>query len=462
MRTTAGLAIALLSLGTFSVAVQAAGAESRKPISVSVSRAPVAKLLRELGRVAEVPLAAGDPVLGGRPLQLFVRGQPLDAVMQELAAFLATSPGTCSWTEATVDRRAGYRLIENSRSRRERAAMLGRLRDERRRRLEVELGTALTMAGLGQNDRIALYRKRPELLAWVTAEGSSPRLLSTLSPTQRALLLSGKQLTLPYPEMSPQQQQIVYRMVGGERRMRHTTPRPGGGSPIVMEWQSPRDLPKTALNFRMAGLPDQPGIRVALPVLPGSVCQDPDALHPALPSDEDVPPWMRTILEQQRDRKRRERLAEAEKDPDLRQKVTLKALRAAADERNPKQTVQKYSDLSACLEQLADETGLCVLGDYDPCWDDYYSWSDIHRPGTRTKAHLMQDVKERPLWEVLGLIEDRFVVSLHKAGKFIRVRSPRVPYAEIDGIDLLDNRPPAPPRIPELEEAERQEAERKR
>lgn len=157
-----------------------------------------------------------------------------------------------------------------------------------------------------------------------------------------------------------------------------------------------------------------------------------------------------------REKARKESEARARKDPDLLHKVTIIALQTVADPQDPKKTTQRYSDLSACLEQLAEASGLSVLGDYDPCWDDYYSWQNVSRPGTRHKTYMMQDLRNVPVWQALDFLAERFDITWEKKGGFVHIRSPRVLYAEMDGIDMLEHRPPGPPRLPGGEEGKEQ------
>jgi len=127
-------------------------------------------------------------------------------------------------------------------------------------------------------------------------------------------------------------------------------------------------------------------------------------------------------------------------DPDLGARVTLRAM---VDIRSAKgkQPIKRFSDLADTLRQLADQTGLSILGDYDPCWDDYYTRIDPYLPDVRMKKLLRDDVVDVPAWKAFEFVADHFDVTWEKHGRLIMVRSPRVGLALSDKIDLLD---PAP------------------
>jgi hypothetical protein len=226
---------------------------------------------------------------------------------------------------------------------------------------------------------------------------------------------------------------------------------------VLAEWNSERDLPKSMLTYRLQGPPDRPGIRFIIPMTPGSGMGWPDLLHPALPSESERPEWMKEALADSvaSRQERRERVRQqAERDPDLRKPVRVPEWEEIPDPERPSQTMKRRArGLSVTLQQLADQTGLSILADYDPCWDDYYSWLDYHKPGRRMPRYLGDGLeKEKPLWEALEYVRDRFRVEWKKSGKFLVVRSRRVPYAEIDRIDLFDKRRPPPIRFPGVDD----------
>lgn len=436
---------ALLVL-TMSVAgVAAAGQRSSEGVEMSISRVSVANALSDLGSEAGVSLSA-ERQLGLRPFQMFIRNQHLGAVLPQVAEVLSTPPGTCLWLKGAAGVRPAYRLVEDIRSGQERQALLLRSKDARRQRLQEDVNTAVSLAQMTPEQLTEARKRHPELGYWIPALRSSLALLGTLSPEQARQLTSGQGISLPYSKLSPEQQDLL-RKAAGRRMMRGTLRRPDGTS-VVVEWRSPEDLPKTTLTFRISGSPDRPGIRVYIPTVAGSGMGWPDVLHPPRLGERAQPEWMKEALKSKSDERVRRRRAleqQAAKNPGLRTKVTVRAFIDVRDPKDPKRGQKRAADLSACLLQIADRTGLSVLGDYDPCWDDYYS------PGVRTPRVLAQDLIDWPLWRVLDFIEEHFDISLQKKGKFIQVRSPRVLFAELDGIDLLDDRRAPPARIPELE-----------
>lgn len=216
---------------------------SDKRIDVSISCANVATAVRALAQGAGVPLAV-DHSLGRRPFQLFIRNQPLHAVRGSLARALATPPGTCLWVRGTFGGRTGYRLIEDARSRAARVTRLKKLAAQRRQRLDSDFFNALELSRLSDEELEQVRARYPDFGHWMPTMRSTFGLLASLTPEQRSLVFSGDGVNLPYREMTPPQQELLYGMVGGRRRSRLTFP--NSNPPTVREWRSPEDLPKSA------------------------------------------------------------------------------------------------------------------------------------------------------------------------------------------------------------------------
>jgi hypothetical protein len=418
----------------------------KRPVDLSVSRVTLADALKALGTEAETPLACTDRGLTGRPVFLFIRKQSLGSVMHHLARFFPTAPGTCRWDRVTVEGQSGYRLVEDNSSRNARELALNRLRKSRRERLQAELEEAMRLTQLTPEEFQRVQDQHPEFWDSMSGLRVNYALLASLSPEETSRLLDGKGLNLPYSGLRPEQQRLVFQMVGDCTMSRPIPGREGE----ELSWSTRKDLPKSTVTLRITGSPERPGIRMSVPTLPGGSVGFPDMLHPGLPAEKEQPEWMRAVATKRREaaEKDREQAREtARKDPDLLQKITLTAMVETPDPKQPGKSQKRYADLAMALEQVADRTGLSIVGDYDPCWDDYYSWQDFHMPGNRMKARLDKDMKDVAAWEALEAIAARFKVSWEKRGKFLWVRSPRVLYAMLDGIDLLDERPAPRPKF---------------
>jgi hypothetical protein len=429
-----GLAVALLA-GT------RVAAQQEKRVDVSVPRATVRDAVRALGDAAGLRLSAADGPVASWPVLLYVRGRPARAVMDDLASFLSV-PGEKSIWEAAE---GGFRLQQDAVSRAVRLQREQKARAERDRRLKAEFDTLLRLSKL---NGAALERERarhPELAATVRDLALWVTILEGLSPEYRRTLLSGTGLAFRIRDLEPAQRQAAEALIAGRGRHRQRRPVPpelGGGH---MDWDSERDVPRTPVSFRLTGDPNRPGISIVFITLPGSRSGAHDILHPGLPK-ELQPPWLREILEQRRQEEeaaRRPFLERVKQDPAVNRKITLAGWQDLPDPKQPGKTLKRASDLSAALLQVADQTGLSIIGDYDPCWWDYYTRTDAHEPWGENKWSLTTDLIDVPAWEAMEHIAKYFRVEWEKRGDVLYVRSPRVLYAVLDGIDLLD--PPSPP-----------------
>jgi hypothetical protein len=169
-------------------------------------------------------------------------------------------------------------------------------------------------------------------------------------------------------------------------------------------------------------------------------------LHPSPPAEADRPEWLKNVLKEreQKEQKARQAFLDTVKgDPQLRTPVTLKALVDVPDPKRPGHTMRRFSDLADTLKQVADQARLSIIGDYDPCWDDYYTRLDLHNPDMRSKQLLRGNMPPMPAWQAMEFVRTHFAVEWEKRGNVLYVRSPRIPYALMDKIDVLD-----PPLLP--------------
>jgi hypothetical protein len=411
-------------------------------VQASLSAVTVENALRQLGQARGIPLTCGDPGLQARPFQLFARQQTLGEIMRQATTFLATPPGKCKWAPTALDGENGYRLWEDEANRRARRERLRRLAREREQRLRRDIDTAIRLASLTPEELEQVRDQYPEMATEMIGLRNPLSLLGSLDPVQRQGVLSGRRLSLPFTSLRPEQQALVRSIVGNYAE-RITTSSPDG-TPLVLEWSADRDLPRTNLTLELAGRPDRPSLMFLIPLIPGrSAMGNPNLLYPGLTEEARKLPWVREILEQRRQESEKAgRAAEtaARRDPDLQRRVTLRRLVEVPDPSDPNRTVQKVADLSAVFRQVADQTGLCILGEYDPCWDNYYG--DAQSPGWEYRLTLKADLVKVRLVDALKAIQELFRVEWAKRASTILVRSPRVLFAELDGIDLLDDRLP--------------------
>lgn len=411
--------------------------------------------MRALGRDVGVPLANGTPALARRPVLLYVRGQSIESVMGQIGAFFATSPGRCVWQPAKLDGVSGYLFREEARSREARTRLTERLRKDRARSLQADLDLALRLANQDDTSLQAHREKYPGHAFWMPALKWNLRLLADLPELTKARLLSGEVVRWRCREMSPRQIAYIRQFFGGRTSARTSLPgRPG----YYLEWKLDRDLPGSEVIFRLSGKPDRPGILMTVPTLPNRRIGHPDVLHPGIPRDG-APDWARKI-HAQRDRalaEERARLrARYASDALLQKEITVRATVPGPDPFGAGRTVPLFAEWTDALKQVADQSGMSVLGDYDPIWQDYYCWSDAVLPG-RPHQKRMKNTVSGPLWQVMEDLSRHFDVEWERKGPFLLVRSRRVIYAVMDGIDLLDTRKPPPIKYPNPDDPDQRE-----
>jgi hypothetical protein len=429
-----GLAVALL-VGS------RGAAQPEKQVDVSVPRATVRDAVRALGDAAGLRLSAADGPVASWPVLLYLRQRSARAAMDDLAAFLSAPGEQSTWEPAD----GGFRLQQDAGSRAARLQREQKARAHRDQRLKAEFDTLLRLSklnGAGLERERARY---PELVASARDLALWATLLEGLSPDYRRTLLSGTGLAFRVRDLEPAQRQAAEAILAGRgvNKARTSVPPELGGG--YYEWRSDRDVPRTPVSFRLTGDPNRPGISVVFIPLPGSRSGAHDLLHPGLPKELE-PPWLSEILEQRRregEAARRPFLERVKQDPALSGKITLTGVLDVPDPKQPGKTMKRYCDLSAALSQVADRTGLSIIGDYDPCWWDYYRRTDAHEPQGEFKRSLTDDLKDVPVWGAMEHIAKYFRVEWEKRGDVLYVRSPRVLNAVLDGIDLLD--PPPPP-----------------
>jgi hypothetical protein len=416
-------------------------ASPRKRLDFTATRVTLKEATKSLGDAAGCPLRVAES-LAIRPVVLMLRGRTADEAMADLARFVATSPGKCSWT---FDTSSGCStLVEDAANRKARVNKTESQRVSRYRQLISDMETAMRLALLPLSELVRARSRHPELAYTAPRLRRVYGILAGLNTDQRRALLSGKGLSLRIGELPPAEQGYAQAMMGSILSARVSVPPELGGG--HMDWLAERDLPRTPLSIRLAGRPDRPGITVSIAYLPGVRRGARDALHPNPPAEADRPEWLKDILKE-RERKeqkaRQEFLDTVKGDPQLRTPVTLNAMVDVPDPKRPGRTIKRFSDLADTLTQVADQTRLSIIGDYDPCWDDYYTRLDLHNPDMRSKQLLRGNLPSMPAWQAMEFVRTHFAVEWEKRGSVLYVRSPRIPYALMDKIDVLD-----PPLLP--------------
>lgn len=406
----------------------------------TAARVTLKEALYRFSKVVHTPLQVTE-ALASRPVVIYVREQRPRQAMDEIAWFFAMEPGKCYWAK---DAEGSLTLREDSTSRKARSERTAERRNTRMRQLVSELKNGLRLGLLSNEGLSRESGKYPELVWAMPAYRRTYAILAALNPVQRDALLSGRAISVPVGALGAVEKEYAQGMIGGVRKARRRVPPELGGGWIT--FVRDRDILTTPLTIRLAGRPDRPGIRVMLRPLPGWQEGVPDLLHPQTPPPGESPDWLREVLTKrgiQARNQRKEFLDRMRRDLQLSKKVTLRAKVEVSDPTQPGGKTLRASDLADSLGQVADQTRLTIIGDYDPCWNDYYSRLDPLEPNNRTKEYVLQDLPEKPAWEVMELIAKRFQVEWGKRGKTIWVRSPRIPYALMDRIDVLD-----PPPLP--------------
>lgn len=369
-------------------------------------------LLRDLRRQTGVDLNC-EPLLARRRLVVVVRDRPLREVMDQIAGITATPPGRCAWEAAG----SGYRLREDLRSKSARQELLRRREGEFWQRLRL----ARAAAAMSPEELVKVRASFPRLA--LSPPRGAVEILRGIPEEQLLLVSRGTPLDLAFDQMSRPLQECVREKIG---RVRFTVSHAPDDAPetVTLRYEGSRDYRSARVLVRLSGTPDRPGLLVKIALTAASALETPNMLYPGVPSVDVQPEWLREALEQE-EKARRARGLQPPLDEDaaLKKRINLRRMYPTRRGEDPRNNL-----LPDCLAQAAAQTGIPVIAQYDPCYEDYY---------TRTYPRsLKADLNGVTVREALERIARDFLVTWDRRGEWIRVWSERAIYADMDRMDL--------------------------
>lgn len=448
----------------------------QRRITLSFGRGTLAEAMRELGTAAGIPVDCNVRSLNRRPVLIYAKDRPLQQVLSSLADILRAGDGQLEWRQISVEGKTRIRLIEDRRHRSAREAALLKARQERVRAMSARLKRVNELHGLATKRResnaespdgpLIIYGSKTTGLVHpgsvrpdeamlqhqlATAESLGYDVLSRLHQQQIQNLQKGGTLSFRFGDLP---EEVRRPMMQRHGRTVVQFVRPDLHPGLTFEFRANRDLPDSFLKFRLFGLPERPDVQAVMP-LPGiGLSHYGNLLYPGGPADEtELPSLIRKALGPLKDARleRRSKLhREAKTNPELARKITVRSRTGLqAPDSNDAAVKERQLQVIEAFEQVARETGMLVVGDFDPLWNDYYSWLDEDRPGERLARAVSTDLTRLPLWEVLETLtdEERLLRWEVSKGRLL-LRSPRIQHVMLDRIDLLDDRPPRKPSFP--------------
>jgi hypothetical protein len=417
----------LICVSTCLAAAPTTDSRQQRLVTVTSSYEPLATTLAELSRQTEVDLAAGEEALARHRLILLAKERPLGEVRAQIARFVGLPPGGSYWARRGVENAATYRLMESRASKEARAK---RLRD-RNARTTARIREALTLAGLDEEALAAQRERNPRLAAARNNFRAAYALFRSLTPAQFDAALQSGRLSLPFSMLTPQQQQLVQGSVS-RVRIRTFQPAPNGGETVSV-YDGSRDFASSSVMIGLSGSAERPGFRVMVQMDRESALGCPNVLDPPIPNADERPDWLADALEKseaaEKAKRKRALGPRPPKDPDLLRRVTVhqSVFRPAVGGVKGKSGPYAAS-IGDALREIAAQTGLPVIGDFDPCYEDPFSRQGMQR--------LPKDLVDVPLWEALDTLAEVWDLQWEKKDGWLRVRSPRAPYALSGELDL--------------------------
>lgn len=386
-------------------------------ISPKATSEPLGRLLTRLTQETGVELLAEEQ-LAGRRVVVLARERPLTDVMRQLGRFLGTPPGMATWERQSQKDRLAYRLSEDLASRNARRGVL----EKRYQEVKSRFQEALAMADMTDTELAKLRARRPHLVARMPTYRGWFHLVGSLPPDQMERVFRGSPLQLGFSALSADQQEAVRGRVAKIQYARsYTTP---AGEKRVETFDGTSEYPKSQLNVRLSGDPQRPGISAMIRVNPETATGHPNLLEPPAPSAGERPAWFDAAVAN-KPQTRSKRRAQPD-DPDLLRRVTVR--RSVKIPEGEPDAGKDRSSLTDALRQVAEQTGLPLIADYDPGFQDYY--------GRMWLNTLKEDLVAMPAGQALDRIAETWDVQWEKKDGWLRVRSPRAVWAALGEIDL--------------------------
>ena len=302
-----------------------------------------------------------------RRFVVFPGARPLPEIMRQLKAFVGRAPGATYWYRDGSGRRIST-FDEDRKSREARAAAGRRVRAELRAKRVARLRDMLEWTAPEPRDDSFPEKSRHRLSHWL-------RLFQALPAEAREAALDGRGVMVAGADLTPSARALLQK---------------------VARFPDPT---KVTVDIFPAGTPDAPGLTVMLRRLPGGGPAMPDLLNRPR-YGQDGSDWRHHY------RKYRERdrgPAGRDSIPELQQRITLQG-----------------ELVVPVLEELAADTGLPVLAEYDPCY------GLLSRPPNRYQERLDPDkVRGLQAWQALDTVCRTFDLDWDFHEGWVRIRSPR-------------------------------------
>ena len=397
----------------------------QRPVTIAATTQPLAATLAELSQQTSVDLAADEEPLARHRLVLVAKERPLGEVRAQIARFVGVPPGGSYWTRRGTGDTTTYRLMESRASKEARAKLLR----DRSARTTTRVREALELARLDDAALDAQRDRNPRLATGRNNYQLAYSLLQSLTPEQLGAALQTNRLLLPFSSLTPPQQQLVR---GALARVRMSDVRENpDGSRTVNTYDGSRDFASSSLWLGLSGNVDQPGLRIMVRLNRSSAMGCPNVLDPPMPTGDERPSWLSEALKKNEaaEKARRKRILgpRPPKDPDLMQRVTVHRTALRVPPEGGK-ALPYGATVADVLREIAAQTGLPAIADFDPCHEDPF--------GRQWFKDFRKDLVDVPLWEALDTVTEAWDLSWEEKDGWLRVRSPRAPWALAGVVDL--------------------------
>jgi hypothetical protein len=336
-----------------------------------------------LGEAAREKLYCG-PNAADRRVFLFVNDRPLGDVMKHLRLFIPVAPGTASWyrdgTGVTFDEDLASKDARKAAAR------------KRKRFAEAQRGTgyqevrAWAQPRIGEQTALAAGRKQARQYLGV---------FSGMPADQQQAALCGQHVRVSYAMLSPRARALIHELVG-----RVVAGKEGSDTD---RFDGRTDCPNVIVEVLPTGTPDRPGLTMRLRLCPSVGRSVRDIANP--PAWNPAKGWDWTHHYKDHTGRVRGPVGRAS-NPTLQRRITLAG--------------GAGKSIEVVLAEFGRESGLPVLGEYDPCFLTPY---EREKNGRR---ELQPDqVTNVPLWQALDIVAKRFDLDWDYREGWIWIRSPR-------------------------------------